>query len=150
MDLVLRSLAGFAVILLVTRAVGHRELASLEPFDLIMLVVIGDLVQQGITQNDQSMTGAATVLFVIALCTVASAYLNFRFRWLRPLLSGGPIVVIENGKVIDSNMRRERLTVEELEEQARIAQIASLEDVRLGVLERNGSLSFIPAQSQDS
>jgi uncharacterized membrane protein YcaP (DUF421 family) len=147
MDLVLRSLGGFLIILLVTRAVGHRELASLEPFDLIMLVVIGDLVQQGITQNDESLTGSAIVLFVIALCTVAVAYLNFRVKALRPLLGGGPVVVVENGNLIEANLRRERLTAEEVEEQARLCQIESIEKVKLGVLERNGSLSFIPADS---
>jgi uncharacterized membrane protein YcaP (DUF421 family) len=144
MDLVLRAVIAFVLVLVITRSVGHRELATLEPFDVIMLVVIGDLVQQGVTQNDQSLTGAAIVLFVIALCTVAVAYLNFRVKRLRPVLSGVPVVVIENGSVIEGNLRRERLTVEDLEEQARLAQIASLDDVRLAVLERNGNLSFIP------
>jgi uncharacterized membrane protein YcaP (DUF421 family) len=144
MDLVLRAVIAFVLVLVITRSVGHRELATLEPFDVIMLVVIGDLVQQGVTQNDQSLTGAAIVLFVIALCTVAVAYLNFRVKRLRPVLSGVPVVVMENGSVIEANLRRERLTVDDLEEQARLAQIASLDDVRLAVLERNGNLSFIP------
>lgn len=144
MDLAIRAAVGFALILLVTRSVGHRELASMEPFDVIMLVVIGDLVQQGITQNDESLTGLAIILFVVALCTVATAYLNYRVGWMRPLLGGEPVVVVEGGEVIERNLRRERLTVPELEEQARLAQIGSLEEVKLAVLERNGRISFIP------
>ena len=57
MDLVLRTAFVFVLILVVTRAVGRRELSSMEPFDLILLVVIGDLVQQGVTQSDYSLTG---------------------------------------------------------------------------------------------
>jgi uncharacterized membrane protein YcaP (DUF421 family) len=148
MDLVLRALAAFAIVFLITRVSGARELGSLEPFDVIMLVVIGDLVQQGVTQNDESLTGATIVLFVIALCTVGVTYLNFRFKPLRPLLGGLPVVVVENGVVIDENLRRERLTIEELEEQARLSQIESLEKVKLGVLERNGALSFVPLESE--
>src|SRR2546423_38012 len=130
MDLALRAAFGFAFILLLTRVVGRRELSSMEPFDLIMLVVFGDLVQQGITQSDNSVTGMAIVLSVIGLLSVAFAYLNFRIGWLRPVLEGHPVVLIENGSVIESNLRRERLTVEELESEARTQQIDSLQNVR--------------------
>ena len=73
MDLVLRTIVVFVLILIVTRAVGRRELSSMEPFDLILLVVIGDLVQQGVTQSDYSLTGAATVIFTMAVLVVATA-----------------------------------------------------------------------------
>ena len=84
MDLVFRATVAFFFIFLVTRLVGRRELAGLEPFDLILLVVLGDLVQQGVTQSDYSMTGAITVTATLALLTVAMSYLSFRFRRLRP------------------------------------------------------------------
>ncbi|MEA2319155.1 MAG: hypothetical protein QOD44_3344, partial [Solirubrobacteraceae bacterium] len=69
MDLVYRTAFAFVLIFLVTRAVGRRELSSMEPFDVILLVVIGDLVQQGVTQSDQSLTGATTVIATLALLT---------------------------------------------------------------------------------
>lgn len=144
MDVALRAAVGFLLILLITRVVGRRELSSMEPFDLIMLVVIGDLVQQGITQNDYSITGAFIVLSVIGLMTVAVAYLSFRVRWLRPVLEGGPVVLVEDGKLIERNLRRERLTVGEVEAEARMQQIDKLEDVRIAVLETSGRISFIP------
>ena len=84
MDLVLRTIFVFFLILLITRAVGRRELSSMEPFDLILLVVIGDLVQQGVTQSDYSLTGATMVIVTVALLTVATAWLSFRVRRLRP------------------------------------------------------------------
>jgi uncharacterized membrane protein YcaP (DUF421 family) len=147
MDVAVRAFVGFLFILLLARVVGRRELSTLEPFDLILLVVIGDLVQQGITQSDNSVTGALIVLSVIGLMTVLLAYLNFRVRWLRPILEGGLVILIEDGHVIARNLRRERLTVDELEAEARQQQISALEEVRLAVLETNGRISFIPKAS---
>ena len=144
MDIAIRAFAAFFIVLWVTRVVGRRELSSLEPFDLIMLVVVGDLIQQGITQSDQSVTGVLIVVTVIALLTVVIAYLNFRFDWLRPIFRGGLVVLIEDGTPIERNLRRERLTIGELEAEARLQQIESLDRVRLAVLETSGRISFIP------
>jgi uncharacterized membrane protein YcaP (DUF421 family) len=143
MDLVLRTLVIFVVIFVMTRAVGRRELSSMEPFDLILLVVIGDLVQQGVTQSDYSLTGAVTVIVTIALLVVATAWLSFRFRRLRPLLEGDPILLISDGEILTRSLHRQRLTVEELEAEARQNQIASLDKVRYAVLESNGQISFL-------
>jgi uncharacterized membrane protein YcaP (DUF421 family) len=142
-DLVIRSVCAFVLIMVITRVVGRRELSSMEPFDLILLVVLGDLIQQGITQNDESVTGAVIVLLTIGLLTTALAYVNFRLPIMRPVLEGRPVVLIENGQVIDANARRERVTVPEIEAEARLQQIDSLDNVRLGVLETNGRISFI-------
>jgi uncharacterized membrane protein YcaP (DUF421 family) len=143
MDLVLRTIFVFFLILLVTRVVGRRELSSMEPFDLILLVVIGDLVQQGVTQSDYSITGTTTVIVTMALLVVGTAYLSFRFRRLRPLLEGEPTLLISEGRLLERSLRRQRMTVDELRAEARQQSIGSLDDVRYAVLETNGKLSFI-------
>ena len=143
MDLVLRATVIFFFVFLVTRAVGKRELSSLEPFDLILLVVIGDLVQQGVTQSDYSVTGAIIVISTMGLLTVALSFVNFRFRRLRPLLEGEPVVLVEDGKVIERNLRRERITRAELEAEGRLQQIPGIEDMRWAVLETSGQISVI-------
>jgi uncharacterized membrane protein YcaP (DUF421 family) len=143
MDIVVRAVLGFAFIFLLTRIVGRRELSSLEPFDLIMLVVLGDLVQQGITQSDMSFTGLMLAGGALAVMTVAVSYLSFRFKRLRPLLDGEPIVIVQDGKTLDKNLTRERLTVDEVLTQARLQQIASLDEVQWAVLETTGAISFI-------
>src|ERR671938_685531 len=102
MDLVLRAIAVYFLILVITRAVGRRELSSMEPFDLILLVVMGDLIQQGVTQSDYSLTGASIVIITIAVLTVATAYLGYRFRRLRPLLEGEPVVLVADGRVLEA------------------------------------------------
>ncbi len=144
MDLVLRAMVAFAFVYLLTRVIGRRELSSMEPFDLILLVMIGDLVQQGVTQNDFSVTGALLVGSTIALMTVGVSYASFRFKRLRPVLDGEPVIVVEDGKPIDRNLRRNRITREELSAAARQSGYASLDPIRWGVLETNGRISFIP------
>jgi len=143
MDLVLRTAFVFLLILVVTRAVGRRELSSMEPFDLILLVVIGDLVQQGVTQADYSLTGTTTVVATLAVLLVATAWLSFRFKRLRPLLEGEPTLLIADGRILERNLRRERMTIEEVRAEARQKSIGSLDDVRFAVLETNGRISFI-------
>jgi uncharacterized membrane protein YcaP (DUF421 family) len=143
MDLVLRSIVVFVLILVITRAVGRRELSSMEPFDLILLVVMGDLIQQGVTQSDNSLTGATIVIVTIAVLTVGTAYLSYRFRRLRPLLEGEPVVLVAGGRVIESNLRRQRMTVEELLAEARQQSIGGLDAVEYAVLETNGRVSFL-------
>jgi uncharacterized membrane protein YcaP (DUF421 family) len=146
MDIVLRAALAFAFIFLLTRIVGRRELSSLEPFDLILLIVLGDLVQQGVTQSDYSVTGLILAAGTIAMMQVAVSYLNFRFKRVRTVLDGEPIVLIEDGRVLERNVHRERMTRHELEERARLSQIDSLDNVRWAVLETSGQISFIPKQ----
>jgi len=147
MDVVLRAAAVYVVVYLFTRIVGRRELSQLQPFDLILLVVIGDLIQQGVTQNDLSVTGILLIVSTIGLLQVGTSYLSFRFRRLRSVLQGEPVVVIENGRMIERNLRRERLTSDDVAEQARQNQIESLDQVKWAVLETSGQISFIKKES---
>ena len=144
MDLVFRAIFGFLFVFLLTRIVGRRELSSLEPFDLILLVMIGDLVQQGITQNDFSVTGLVLVGGTVALMTILVAWTDFRFPFLRPAIAGRPIIVVQDGEPIERNLRQNRLTTEEVAAELRQEQgIASLDQVKWAILESNGRISFI-------
>jgi len=143
MDLVLRAVIIYALVFVFTRVLGRREMSSLQPFDLILLVVIGDLVQAGVTQNDLSVTGDFIVISTIGILQVATSYLSYRFRRIRPVLQGEPIVLVESGQLIKRNMDRERLTLDDLAEQARLNDIASVDDIRWAILETNGQISFI-------
>jgi uncharacterized membrane protein YcaP (DUF421 family) len=143
MDLVLRATFLFLFIYALTRIMGRRELSSLEPFDLILLIVLGDAIQQGLTQDDYSVTGAVLVISTLTLLQVFTSFLGFRFPRLRPALGGEPVIVVEEGEPILRNLRRERLTVEEVTAEARKQEIESLSDVKWAVLETSGQLSFI-------
>jgi len=146
MDIVFRATIAFLFVFLLTRIVGRRELGSLEPFDLIMLIVLGDLVQQGVMQSDYSVTGLVLAGGTLAFMQVAVSYASFRFRKLRPVLDGEPILLVEDGRLLEGNLKRERLTPEEVAAQARLSQLDSLDKVRWAVLETSGQISFIPKQ----
>jgi len=144
-DLVFRAIFGFLFVFLLTRIVGRRELSSLEPFDLILLVMIGDLVQQGITQNDFSVTGLVLVGGTVALMTILVAWTDFRFPFVRPAIAGRPIIVVQDGEPIEANLRQNRLTAEEVAAELRQEQgLSLLDQVKWGILESNGRISFIP------
>jgi uncharacterized membrane protein YcaP (DUF421 family) len=143
MDIVVRAIVLFGFMFLLTRIIGRRELSSLEPFDLILLIVLGDSIQQGLTQDDYSVTGAMIAVGTIAVLQVFVSYSAYRFRWVRTFLHGDPIVLMQDGEVIERNLKRERITREELAEQARGHEITSLEDVQWAVFEPSGTISFI-------
>jgi uncharacterized membrane protein YcaP (DUF421 family) len=144
MDIVFRAAAIFAFVFLITRVVGRRELASLEPFDMILLVVTGDLIQQGVTQSDYSVTGAVTAISTMAALTAFVSYASFKSARLRKVLDGEPIVLVLDGKVMEGNLKRERMTMDELMAELRLQQQASLEDVKFAILETGGNISVVP------
>jgi uncharacterized membrane protein YcaP (DUF421 family) len=143
MDIAFRGAALFLFMYLLTRVIGRRELSSLQPFDLILLIVLGDTIQQGLTQDDYSVTGAVIAVGTIAGLQVLTSWSAFRFPSVRRLLNGHPIVLVQDGRVIERNLRRERLTLDDLTEQARANQVLSLEDVQWAIFEPSGSISFI-------
>src|SRR5881392_1041794 len=110
MDIALRAAALFAFILILTRVMGRRELSSFAPFDLVLLIVLGDAIQQGLTQDDYSVTGAMIVVAVFAVLQVGLSFVSYHVRPLRRVLDGEPVVVVQDGKLIERNLRRERLT----------------------------------------
>jgi uncharacterized membrane protein YcaP (DUF421 family) len=143
MDIVVRALILYAFVVFVMRIIGRRELSSLSAVDLVLLVVLGDAIQQGLTQDDYSVTGAVIAVSTIATVQVFSSWLSFRSRRARKILEGEPIVIVQDGKPIERNMNRERLTEDEVAEEMRIQQIGSFDEVQWAILETDGNISFV-------
>jgi uncharacterized membrane protein YcaP (DUF421 family) len=144
MDIVLRAIVLYAFVVFLMRVIGRRELSSLSAVDLVLLIVLGDAIQQGLTQDDYSVTGAVIAVSTIAAVQVGISQLSYRSRRARRVLEGEPVVIIQDGKLIERNLKRERLTEGEVAEEMRAQQIASVKDVDWGILESNGTMSFIP------
>jgi uncharacterized membrane protein YcaP (DUF421 family) len=142
-DIVVRATVLYLFIIFVMRVTGRRELSSLSPVDLVLLIVLGDAIQQGLTQSDYSVTGAFIAVSTIATLQVLTSYLSYRSRRARKVLEGQPIVIVDRGTVVERNLRRERMTREEVDEEMRQQQIASMDDVEWAILESNGTISFI-------
>jgi len=143
MDIVLRATAMFAVVFLLLRLLGKRELGQMAPFEVVSLVVMGDLIQQGITHNDYSVTGAALAISTFAFWTVVLGWLSYFSPRLNALLEGQPRVIICQGRLLKENLRRDRMTRTEIESEMRLAGIGAIDDVAWAILEPSGKISFI-------
>jgi uncharacterized membrane protein YcaP (DUF421 family) len=150
MDIIIRALIVFVFVYLVLRALGKRELSEMTSFELVLLFVVGDLVQQSITQKDTSLTAAVLAISTIALLIAAQSYVVFRFQRTRPVLEGEPHVIVSNGQVLEQALQRERMTTDDLKVAARQQGIADLDDVRIAIVEADGKLSFIQSSGQSS
>jgi uncharacterized membrane protein YcaP (DUF421 family) len=143
MELVLRTAVVYVLLWAVIRGTGKRELSELGPFDLVLLIVLGDVVQQAVTQEDMSITGGLIVLATMGLIVVAIGELLRRSARARRIIEGNPTTVIRDGEVENEAMRVERLPMADLLEAARSKGIDDLASVRYAILEPNGRFSFI-------
>jgi len=142
-ELVVRATVLFFVIWGVTRGLRRRALAELSPFEMILLVVIGDIVQQGITQEDYSVTGAILVLATFATWVSLFTWVSFRFPRAEHVLEGIPVVVVQDGKAIDEALKLEQVPMSDLMSAARQQGVDSLDKIKLAVLEPSGKFSII-------
>jgi uncharacterized membrane protein YcaP (DUF421 family) len=143
METVIRASIMFAFIWLVMRVIGKKELSGMSSFELVLLVVIGDLIQQGVTQQDTSMTAAILAVSTVSLLVVITSYISFRFRRASRVTEGMPVVIVRNGRVQQQLIRMERLTEDEVREAAREQGIADVRGVAVGILETDGKFSFV-------
>jgi len=150
MEIVVRTVVVFFFVLVLTRAMGKKELSELTAFELILLVTIGDLVQQGVTQEDQSLTGAMLAVGTLGLLIVCLSYLSFRWRRIRRVIRGIAVVVVRDGRPLDEAMKIERLTMDDVIESAREQGIDDLARVKLAVLEPDGRFSFIQREGDEA
>ena len=130
MDVVIRAALMYCFLLFITRVVGRRELSTLEPFDLILLIVLGDLIQQGVTQSDYSFTGLMLAAGTIAVMQTSVSWIGYRSP-------------NKAGLVLEGNTKRERIREEEVLEAARKNGIGSLDEIEWGILETSGEMTFI-------
>jgi len=148
-EIVIRAAVMYAFLWAVTRAVGRSTLGELSTFQLLLYVTMGDLVQQSITQQDYSLTGAATVVGVFALATVGLNWTQWRFPRLRPLINGLPVIVVRNGELVEESLRQQKLSDDDLAAAARQQGIRDLGALELAILEADGKISFFQRKGGD-
>lgn len=143
MDIVARAAIMFVMLYVLLRLMGKRELGQLTPFELVVMIVLGDLIQQGVTHNDFSLTGALLAISTFAFLAISMSWLTYLSPHAEKLLDGEPRVVICDGVLIKDNLRRDRMTQSEVESEMRLAGIAQMDQVAWAILEPQGKISFI-------
>lgn len=147
MDIVLRASVMFAMLYLLIRLLGKRELGQMTPFEFVLLVVMGDLIQQGVTHNDFSLTGAMLAICTFAFWALVLSWTVYLFPRAKDLLDGAARVIVRDGEIVTSALRRDRLTRDEILSEMRLAGIGRLSSVAWAILEPQGKISFIKKEA---
>ena len=144
-DIVLRTAVIYLVILIGLRLAGKREIGQMTVFDLVVLLLIANAVQNAMVGPDTSLAGGVLAAVVLLVLNAVVARLRLRWPRLRRLVEGSPTLLVLHGEVIADHMRREGLDQETLEAALREHGVADLSGVEMAVLEIDGSISVVPA-----
>jgi uncharacterized membrane protein YcaP (DUF421 family) len=142
-ELVLRSAAVYAFLLVLLRLTGKRQIGQLAPFDLVLLLVLSNAVQNSMNGGDNSLVGGLVSAATLVALNYGIGYATFRSKRLEGLIEGRPQLVIHNGHIFEDVMRHAKLTHHELSAALRRAGCACPEEVQAAILENNGSISVV-------
>jgi len=150
MDIVLRASAIFILLYVLLRLFGKRQLGQMTPFEFVGLVVIGDFVQQAITHNDYSVTAGILAVATFGFWSLVLGWVSYRSDTMRRLIEGQPRILIQDGKLLDKVLQRDKITEAEVLSEMRLSGIAQLDDVQWGILEPSGKISFLKRADQSA
>ena len=143
MDIVLRASAIFLLLFVLLRLFGKRQLGQMTPFEFVALVVVGDFVQQAITHNDFSITGGVLAVATFGFWSLLFGWISYRSDTMRRLFEGQPRVLIQDGKLLEAILERDKITTAEVLSEMRLAGIGQIDEVQWGILEPSGKISFL-------
>jgi len=131
----------YVFLLVLLRLAGKRQVGQLAPFDLVLLLVLSNAVQNSMNGGDNSVTGGLISAVTLVGINLAIGYATYRNKRIEQFVEGKPQIIVHDGHVYRDVMERERLTRHELEAALRAAGCASVNDVHFAVLENNGQIS---------
>ena len=146
-ELVIRSIVVYAFLLLILRISGKRQIGQLAPFDLVLLLVLSNAVQNSMNAGDNSLAGGLISATTLILVNYLVGYATYRSKKLESIIEGRPQILIHDGKLFEDVMASAQLTHHELNAALRQAGCSNVEDVRSAILENNGSISVVARQS---
>ncbi len=143
---VLRAVAIYVLVILLIRMSGKRAVGQFTPFDLVLLILLGNAVQNGINGGDNSLTGAAIMATSLIALNYVVAWMTSRSARAERIVEGAPVVIARDGKLFEKVLRRELISCNDFEEVLRMNNIEDVSEVELALLETNGSISVVPKQ----
>ena len=146
LELVIRGVVVYLLLLLLIRVVGQREAGGLGITDGLIIVLLAQAVGGGLTGDSESITDAAVLVTTILLCSVVVDAAAYRLSWFSVLTKARPRVLIREGELNHRVLRREFMTIEEVRSQLRLHGIEDIREVRCAYLEPNGMISVLPAR----
>jgi uncharacterized membrane protein YcaP (DUF421 family) len=147
-SIVVRTLIIYVAVLIGLRLTGKREMGQMTPFDLVLILLIANAVQNAMVGSDNSVTGGLIAAGVLLVGNYGLAQARDRLPWLRRAVEGTPTLLVNEGKFVQEHLRREGLNEDEVLMAIREHGVADLKDVRMAVLEVDGSISIVPMNSK--
>lgn len=148
-EFVLRAAIVYVFLIALLRLTGKRQIGQLAPFDLVLLLVLSNAVQNSMNGGDNSLVGGMISAATLVLLNYAVSYLTYRSRLAEIVIEGRPEVLIHNGQLYESVMRRAQLTLHEVHAALRQAGVSSIEEVHSAILENNGNITVTPKKHED-
>ena len=149
-ELILRGAIVYVFLLILLRMTGKRQIGQLAPFDLVLLLVLSNAVQNSMNGGDNSLVGGLISAATLVALNYGIGYATFRSKRLEALIEGRPQVIIHNGKVYEDVMRSAKLTHHELSAALRRSGCTHPEEVQMAILENNGSISIVQRTARAS
>jgi uncharacterized membrane protein YcaP (DUF421 family) len=142
-ELIARGALTYVFLLIILRLTGKRQVGQLAPFDLVLLLVLSNGVQNAMNGGDNSYTGGVIIATTLIVLNLGVGLATAKSKWLEKVLEGRPRILIHNGKILEDVMAREQITHHELMSALRVSGVANVREVRFAVLENNGQISVV-------
>lgn len=146
---VVRALVVYLFLLILLRFTGKRQVGQMAPFDLVLLLVLSNAVQNSMNGGDNSITGGLILATTLVVINWGVGWLTFRSKRLEALVEGRPVFLVHNGVIDHQALRGSQMTVHELNAALRAGGCAGPEEVRFAVLENNGQVTVIPKEHRE-
>ena len=147
-SIVARTVIVYVALLIGLRLAGKRELGQMTPFDLVVILLVANAVQNAMVGPDTSLTGGLIAASVLIVGNYGVAEARERLPWLRRAVEGMPTLLINDGQFVSQHLRREGLDEDEVLMAIREHGVADVKDVRMAVLETDGSISIVPVDAK--
>ena len=143
-EFLVRGVVVYTFLILLLRLTGKRQVGQLAPFDLVLLLVLSNAVQNSMNAGDNSLVGGLISAATLVLVNWLIGYATYRNKKLEALIEGRPLILIHHGRLYEDAMSRAQLTHHELNAAIRQAGVSCPDDVLSAILENNGAISVIP------
>ena len=142
-EFVVRGVVVYVFLLVFLRLTGRRQTGQYAPFDLVLLLILSNAVQNSMNAGDNSLVGGLISAATLITCHVGLAHLTFRFAWMERLIDGKPQVLVRDGRVDGALMRKELLSTDDLEAALRASGVLDVHEVARATIETNGQITVV-------
>lgn len=145
-----RTILIYIIVLIAVRLMGKREIGQLQPFELVVIIIIADVASVPMENIDVPLLQGIIPILALLVGQLVFSYLNIKLPWFHKIFTGKATILIEKGKILENNLKKQRYPVEELIEQLRVAGYANIMDVDYAILETSGEVSVIPKAEKNN